>query len=103
MRTTSIRLDDDLFDQIELLARVEARSVSDLVRQAVELFLQTQMQDEVVVDRVTAAAQDWAERAVRTARSLAGHQRLSNALGDSTAQRTNDVANGRSTASAGGQ
>jgi hypothetical protein len=51
-RVTTIRLDEDQLEQLEVIAGFEGRSVADAIREAVNLLISERRQDEAFRQRV---------------------------------------------------
>jgi predicted DNA-binding protein len=52
-KVTTIRLDEEQLEQLEVIAGFEGRSVSDEIREAVDLLIAEKRQNTVFRDRVT--------------------------------------------------
>ena len=46
MKRTSVHLDDSQFSRLEVIAQVDGRSISDAVREAVDLFIDERLKNE---------------------------------------------------------
>jgi len=62
LRRTSIGLEDEQFTRLEVIARIDGRSLSDVIREAVDLLVDTRLEDKSFItkaEQVAAEIQDF--------------------------------------------
>jgi predicted DNA-binding protein len=57
LKTTTIRLDDELYERLEVIARIEGRPVADAVREAVKEFIEGRFHNEGFIGKAEEMAE----------------------------------------------
>ena len=98
VKTLGIRLPDELHTQFVLVASLDGLSLTDAIRRAVELYVETKRSEGDFAERATAAL-DFLEREAATRRSaiegLFGQEATQAAEGEGTTEGGNASPRGR--------
>ena len=76
MKTTTVRLDDEHYGRLEVIARIEGRPVAEEVREAVKEFIEGRFRDEDFIGKaqeMAKQANDFLQAAQQAKRKSSGN------------------------------